>query len=206
MKCPCHVTGNPIRAAVRGEAPSVRSGELRLLVIGGSQGAMGLNSMVMEALPYLAAAGVSCFITHQAGKNDVERVRVAYQAAGARGQVTAFIEDMATAYREADLVIARAGATTIAELIAARRPAIFVPLPTAADQHQLRNAEQVAAAGGGEVLPQAEGGERLAQRIAALNADRNRIAAMGAALASLDHPDAAADVARRLIALARNRH
>lgn len=205
MRCPCHVTGNPIRAGVRGEAPAVRSGELRLLVIGGSQGAMGLNSMVLEALPHLAAAGVTLYITHQAGKNDLERVREAYRAAGARGQVTAFIDDMATAYREADLVIARAGATTIAELIAARRPAIFVPLPSAADQHQLRNAEQVASAGGGEVVPQAEGGEKLATRITALDADRKRIAAMGAALAALDHPDAAADVARRLIALARSR-
>ena len=206
MRCPVVVTGNPVRDEVRGEPPRAAEGPLRLLVLGGSQGAVGLNSLVVAALPHLEALGVPLAVTHQAGALDLERVRGAYREAGLAARVEPFLTDIASAYREAELAVSRAGATTVAELIAARRPAIFVPLPTAADNHQEHNALAVVAAGGGELLRQPEAdGALLAERIACWYDRREGLEQAGAALAVLDHPDAAERIAGGLIALAGGR-
>ena len=203
LACRTLVTGNPIRTEVRGEPHQAHDGPLRMLVVGGSQGAVGLNSLVIDALPGLKEMGASLEITHQAGKLDFERVRSAYGKAGIAARIEPFIEDMARAYREADFVVCRAGATTVAELVAARRPAMLVPLPTAADNHQEYNAKALVDAGGGLILRQNEtDGRQLSQRIADWYDRRSDLPRMGAALEKLDRPGAAAGIAAELITLA----
>ena len=204
MKCETIVTGNPIRSEVRGEPPKEKEGELNILVLGGSQGAVGLNSLVIEALPLIRKSAIEVHITHQTGELDIDRVRRAYRESRVPGSAVPFIEAMGTAYRNADLVIARAGATTVAEVIAARRPTVFVPLPTAADNHQEINAGEIVSAGGGVIIHQDKGeAAALADVVIDCYHRRSQLAAMGAALAQLDHPDAAEVVAQRLITLAR---
>jgi len=203
MTCPTIVTGNPVRGEVRGEPIKAGSGPLRLLIIGGSQGAVGLNSLVIDALPFLKQADCGLMITHQAGKLDYERVRDEYANARVEARVEPFIADMASAYSNAELVICRAGATTVAELVAARRPAILVPLPSAADNHQEFNAMTLVGAGGGMLLRQNESdGKRLVKEILGWYDRRHELPLMGEALGKLDHPDAAERIAAELIALA----
>jgi UDP-N-acetylglucosamine--N-acetylmuramyl-(pentapeptide) pyrophosphoryl-undecaprenol N-acetylglucosamine transferase len=203
LRCPTIVTGNPVRREVRVGPMESGKGPLRLLVIGGSQGAVGLNSLVIDALPRLKAAGERVRITHQSGKLDYERVRAAYGEIGVSARIEPFIDDMATAYRQAEMVICRAGATTVAELVAARRPAILVPLPSAADNHQEFNAMALVNVGGGVLMRQKESdGSRLAEEVLGWYDRRSELPRMGEALGKLDHPDAAARIADELFALA----
>jgi len=186
-----------------------------ILVFGGSQGAHAINVAMVEAAARLAAyanarsgepgrrsgdgderrpaaEGVRLRLTHQTGERDVEMVRAAYRQAGLRAEVEPYLYDMGPRLAVADLIVCRAGATTLAELAAAGKPAILVPLPTATDDHQRRNAEAVAAAGAAEVLVQAEmTGQVLAQRILALAADRAARVRMAKAARALARPDAA---------------
>ncbi|MGE0041269.1 MAG: undecaprenyldiphospho-muramoylpentapeptide beta-N-acetylglucosaminyltransferase [Vicinamibacterales bacterium] len=174
----------------------------RVLIFGGSQGAHAINVAMVAAAANLAAAGVPLAIVHQTGERDLERVRDAYRGAGLEARVEAFIYEMDREVAAADLVVCRAGATTLAELAAAARPAILVPLPTATDDHQRKNAEVVARAGAAEVIDERElTGERLATAIAALAADPARRTAMAAAAGRLARPDAAARIADRAWAL-----
>jgi UDP-N-acetylglucosamine--N-acetylmuramyl-(pentapeptide) pyrophosphoryl-undecaprenol N-acetylglucosamine transferase len=203
--CRCLVTGNPVRADIRkaGDSETARNDRFRLFVLGGSQGAVALNSLVLEALPRLREMGLKIDITHQAGARDFERVKSSYRETGWEAVVEPFISDMAAAYAAADIVVCRAGATTVAELIAARRPAILVPLPTAADNHQEHNAMVIVDAGGGELLRQAEtDGAVLAERIAYWYHRREQLPAKARSLAALDRPDAAERIAAELISLA----
>ena len=203
--CRAVVTGNPVRSDLRvaGVRTDGNRGKFRLLVLGGSQGAVGLNSLVIEALEALEGLAPSMSITHQAGLFDLERVRAAYSKTGLEVRVEPFIENMAEAYGIADMVICRAGATTVAELIATRKPAILIPLPVAADNHQEFNARVIVDAGGGELLRQNEAtGAILAERIAYWYHRRERLPQLGAALESLDRPDAANRIAEELIVLA----
>jgi len=203
LDCRTILTGNPVRSLLRGEPRKPHDGPLRLLIIGGSQGAVGLNNLVIEALPYLKEAGLKLEITHQTGGLDLDRVRGAYREAGVAARIEPFIDNMAAAYEAADFLICRAGATTVAELVAARRPAILVPLPTAADNHQEFNARTVVDCGGGVLLRQGEtDGAGLAREIASWYDQRDRLPRMGAALAKLDHPDAAERIAEELLSLA----
>ncbi len=203
LRCPTIVTGNPVRQEIRAGPPRPHSGALRLLVIGGSQGAVGLNSLVIDSLPHLKSGGFELEITHQAGADDLQRVREAYRSLSMQARIEPFIEEIASAYRDADLVICRAGATTVAELIAARRPAVLVPLPTAADNHQEFNAQAIVEAGGGVILRQGEAdGAALAERIGGWYHQRDELARAGEALESLDRPDAADRIAEELIGLA----
>lgn len=136
----CVLTGNPVRAAVAavGERPRAFT-HRRLLIMGGSQGAHALNVYVMEQLARLREAGVE--VRHQTGKADCEAVRAAYAAAGFPEEcVSPFIDDMASVYAWADVALCRAGATTVAELCAAGLPAVLVPFPHAAHDHQRGNA------------------------------------------------------------------
>jgi UDP-N-acetylglucosamine--N-acetylmuramyl-(pentapeptide) pyrophosphoryl-undecaprenol N-acetylglucosamine transferase len=157
---------------------------------------------MVEAAPRLAAGG-GVRVTHQTGERDVEMVRAGYQRAGLEADVEPFLYDMEQQLRRADLVVSRAGATTLAELAASGKPAILIPLPTAADDHQRVNAETVAAAGAADVILQAAmTGDVLADRILSLARDRERRERMGRAARGFARPDAARAIVDRVIQLA----
>lgn len=202
--------GNPVRqkivAALEGVGKSeAKADKLRILVVGGSQGARAVSELVVAAAPLLAEAGVDYSLVHQTGSADLERMAEQYRKLGLDSRVTtqAFIDDMAAAYGAADLVIARAGALTLAELAIAGRPAILVPLPTAADDHQSKNAACFAGSGAAVVLDQrkASAGE-LASIVRDLAGDTVRRKAMSAAMRTLARPRAAQDIVARLVQLA----
>jgi UDP-N-acetylglucosamine--N-acetylmuramyl-(pentapeptide) pyrophosphoryl-undecaprenol N-acetylglucosamine transferase len=201
------VTGNPVRAEFfeSGDAAGTGAarGAARVLIFGGSQGAHAINVAMVEAAPRLAALPGRLAITHQTGERDLELVRDGYRRAGLEARVEPFLFTMDREIAGADLIVSRAGATTIAELTAAGKPAVLIPLPTAADDHQRKNAEVLARAGAAEVLDQRSlTGDRLAERILALAADRDRRDAMGRAARTLARPDAARAIADRVLALA----
>jgi len=197
------VTGNPVRPEFFDVAPERVAGPPRVLIFGGSQGAHAINVAMVEAAAGLAAKHLRMDITHQTGERDLAVVRDGYQRAGLEARVEPFLYDMAREMKQADLVVCRAGATTIAELTACSKPAIFIPLPTAADDHQRLNAEVLVAAGAAEMLEQRElTGARLADRIAALAADEEARRRMAMAARSLAHPDAAATIVARALTLA----
>ena len=190
------LTGNPLRRAILDQvaigAESVADDCLRLLVFGGSSGARSINDALLAALPHLTAVSDRLRITHQTGDADHKRVQEGYAAAGWRAEVVAFIDNMAEAYRAADLIVCRAGATTIAEVTACGKPCLFIPYPHAVDDHQRRNAEALLGAGAGVMLLERElSGERLAGEIAGLLQDREKLAATAAAARSLARLDAA---------------
>lgn len=204
--------GNPVRAkivaALEGAASPGPAESLRVLVVGGSQGARAVSELVVAAAPLLAEGGIDYSLVHQTGGADLERMRERYQALGLGGRatVTAFIDDMASAYAQADVVVARAGALTLAELAIAGKPAVLVPLPTAADDHQSRNAARFAEAGAAIVLPQRQASPAdLAAALRDLARAPDRRVAMGAAMRGLARPRAAQEIADRLKELARGR-
>jgi UDP-N-acetylglucosamine--N-acetylmuramyl-(pentapeptide) pyrophosphoryl-undecaprenol N-acetylglucosamine transferase len=202
------ITGNPVRAeffSIAAKSGPVKPvGEtINLLVTGGSQGARAINEAMSGAVeflePVLRKEGGRFAIVHQTGEADFEKVRAAYARLSADSPVQAearpFIEKMVEAFAQADLVISRAGATTVAELAAAGKPALFVPFPFAADDHQRKNAEAVERAGAGRMILQAElTPERLAQELLWLARDAQQLQRMSAASRQLAHPDAAARV------------
>jgi len=203
------IAGNPVRpeffydmkeADERADAPQQAA---RVLIFGGSQGAHAINVAMVEAAARLAAADPPVAITHQTGERDLELVRDAYRRVGLEARVEAFLFEMDREMRSADFVMCRAGATTLSELAAAGRPAILVPLPTATDDHQRKNAEVIARAGGAEVIEERElTGDLVAQAIAALAGDRERRTRMAHAIRALAKPDAAARIADRVWELA----
>jgi UDP-N-acetylglucosamine--N-acetylmuramyl-(pentapeptide) pyrophosphoryl-undecaprenol N-acetylglucosamine transferase len=195
--------GNPVRPIA--QLPRGAGPELTVLVVGGSLAAKSLNDLVALAAPRLrGVAGLS--IVHVAGEQDRSRIASIYAECGVKAEVLGFVDDMPALYRRIDLAVTRAGATTVAELCAAGIGALYVPLPWAADDHQTANAGAVARAGGAVLLPQATTRpEQVADLIAALAADRARVAAMGAAAAVLARPEAAERVARMVRALAAHR-
>ncbi len=196
-------TGNPVRREITAvPAPaqrlSGRSGPLRLLVVGGSLGAQALNEAVPRALALLAEKPR---VVHQSGEKHLEALRAHYAAAGVEGELVAFIDDMARRYAEADLVVCRAGAVTIAELSAAGMASVLVPFPHAVDDHQTANARFLAERGAAILLPQAElTPQRLAELIGRL--DRPALAEMARKARELGKPDAARAVAQRCMELA----
>ena len=190
--------GNPVRADIAAVAAPVerfagRNGPLRLLVVGGSLGAAVLNETVPQALARMAPQDRP-LVTHQAGAKQIDALRAAYAAAGVKGELLPFIDDMATRYAEADVVICRAGALTVAELAAVGVASVLVPFPHAVDDHQTGNARFLAEGGAAYLLPQPElEAERLAGILASL--DRRRLQAMAEKARSLAKPQAAAAVA-----------
>jgi UDP-N-acetylglucosamine--N-acetylmuramyl-(pentapeptide) pyrophosphoryl-undecaprenol N-acetylglucosamine transferase len=200
------VAGNPVRSEFVSQdpAPAVRAaGPPRVLIFGGSQGAHAINVAMVEAAAELAAHPGGMAITHQTGERDLELVRDGYRRAGLEARVEPFLYAMDREIKDADLVVCRAGATTIAELTAAGRPAVLVPLPTAADDHQRKNAEVLGAAGAAEVVEQKDlAGGTLARRMLALVDAPDRLAAMAAAARKLAKPDAARVIADRALELA----
>jgi len=200
------VVGTPIRRAFLERAGQTataadETGQRHLLVFGGSQGAKAINSAMIEALPELKKLGPMA-ITHQTGERDHSRVAEAYRQAGIAATVVPFIYDMPTAIMQADLVVARSGAMTVAELTTCGKPAVLVPLPTAIYDHQMKNARVMERAGGAVVLPQAElTGMKLAQTIVGILSDPERVRAMGAASTTLRKTDAAEVIVRECYAL-----
>lgn len=197
-------TGNPLRPevlTVPSGPPHDRPG---LLVFGGSQGARRLNEAAVAAMGLLAEAARDLRIVHQTGTADREAVARGYRALGLEVAVEAFITDMGSAYRAADVVIARAGAMSCAEITAMGLPAVLVPYPWAADDHQRRNAEVLEAAGAARLLLDRDcDGERLADALRPLLAEPDVRAAMALRSAALGRPDAAeraADVCADVIA------
>ncbi len=199
------VVGNPVRREItETAAPEIRyrarSGPLRVLLVGGSLGAQALNE-VMPAAVSLIPDTERPLVTHQAGSRHIDRLRGLYRAAGVTADTVAFIDDMAAAYRDADIVICRAGALTVSELSAAGVASVLVPYPHAVDDHQTGNARQLADAGAAVLLPQAE---LNAQRLAALIAgfSRETLLAMAKKARSLAKPDATEQVALACMDLA----
>ena len=156
---------------------------------------------MVEAAPRLAAGRLA--VTHQTGERDLESVRAAYRKAGLDARVEPFLYEMDREMSSADVVVCRAGATTIAELTAAGKAAVLIPLPTAADDHQRKNAEVLVRAGAAEMIEQKDlSGEAIAERIAALVADADRRARMATAARAFARPDAARVIVDRALELA----
>jgi UDP-N-acetylglucosamine--N-acetylmuramyl-(pentapeptide) pyrophosphoryl-undecaprenol N-acetylglucosamine transferase len=204
------VAGNPVRpeffAAAADDAEDAASSpdrKARVLIFGGSQGAHAINVAMVAAAPRLAADG-GVDITHQTGERDVELVRSGYRDAGLPARVEPFLFAMDREMKRADVVVSRAGATTIAELTAAGRAAILIPLPTATDDHQKKNAQVLAEAGAAELIEQKDlGGAMLAERVLALARDPARRHAIAEAARRLAKPDAAKVIVDRALELAR---
>jgi UDP-N-acetylglucosamine--N-acetylmuramyl-(pentapeptide) pyrophosphoryl-undecaprenol N-acetylglucosamine transferase len=202
------VVGNPVRpalAALAGETYPGTEGALRLLVLGGSLGARIFADVVPEAVAALPSAlRERLVVAQQCRPEDLNRVRLAYQSAGVPAELSPFFPDVAGRLATAHLVIARAGASTVAELACAGRPALLVPLPHAIDDHQTANARALAEAGAAWVVRQPEFTPALlAARLAALLAEPAALAAAAAAAARLAQPEAARRLADLVLSLVR---
>jgi UDP-N-acetylglucosamine--N-acetylmuramyl-(pentapeptide) pyrophosphoryl-undecaprenol N-acetylglucosamine transferase len=201
LKCPCWVTGIPVRAAffqVPADLPP--ASDLRLLVLGGSQGAQQINQALLAAAARLLQRLPALRILHQAGAKNLDATRQAYAAAGIteRVEVVPFLDDVAGAMAASHLLVSRAGAITLAEICAAGRASLLLPLAIA-QGHQMGNAELLAEAGAAEVIPSSElTPERLGDRLAALLGDVAALDRMGRAARGLAKPRAVADIADRL--------
>ena len=207
-----HLLGNPIRRAFLDNYLHTRVPEERLsiFVTGGSQGAHVLNLRVAEAMELLAPQlGHRLRLLHQTGVKDQGEIAARYEKLrphGLEAKAVAFIDDMPRAYAGADLLVCRAGATTIAELTVCKMPAILVPFPFAADDHQTVNARAMVNAGAAILLAeQGLTGEKLAGELRALEADRSRLARMSRASGVLGRPEAAREIADVCVSLCRKR-
>jgi UDP-N-acetylglucosamine--N-acetylmuramyl-(pentapeptide) pyrophosphoryl-undecaprenol N-acetylglucosamine transferase len=202
---PVMVTGNPVRAAFLSSVTAVAriKGKFTLLVFGGSQGAHRINMVVLEALEKLESMKNRLRIIHQTGRDDFEEISKRYSESGLESTVLPFIDDMATVYRSADLLICRAGATTIAEITASGKAAILVPFPFAVNDHQTKNARILVNRGAAEMIPERElTGEHLAGIIARLFNNPEKIREMEERSAALGNIHAARDIVDACIALA----
>ncbi len=200
------VTGNPVRSDFAGLEKKQRGNSTHLLVFGGSQGSRALNNAMIAALPHLAGAIAAgrLTITHQTGPREYDHVREAYSAAGVDADVRPYIERMVDAFAEADLLLCRAGATTVAEVAVAGKAAIFVPFPQASDDHQRKNAEAFVRAGAGRMLLERDlTGERVASEILDLGSDPVAIDRMEEASRALARTDAAARAVDLAMSLAK---
>jgi len=189
------LSGNPIRAGFRGARRRTRGNTFNVLIFGGSQGARALNGAVIDALPRLVESRLGLRFTHGTGQADFERVSAAYQAQGFEAAVAPYITAIREAYEWADLVISRAGASSVSEIAACGKASILVPLPTAAHDHQRFNARKLSDSGAAILMDEpALTGEALAREILALRGDPTRVMAMERSAATLARPDAAARI------------
>ncbi len=211
------LTGNPLRKAileqVEGEQnrfcpdsatveSPVGQGDINLLVFGGSQGSSSINQAVIAALAHLTELREWLRVTHQTGLNDRSEVENEYKRLGFRATVLPFIDDMSAAYRQADLILCRAGATTIAEVTACGKPCLFIPFPHAVDDHQRKNAEALLKKEACFMLLERElTGERLAKELLDLLADPARLKVVGRNARSLARLDAARIIVNELVAV-----
>jgi len=191
------VTGNPVRFAFLPRPPRKSSVPLQILVLGGSSGAHRLNLGVLKAFKICRDSVIKFNVIHQTGEADVGMVADGYREIGWDAQVVPFIDDMATALGNADLVIARAGAMTVSEVALAGRPAIFVPYPFHRDRQQELNARVLERRGGAMIVfDDVQLGENLANVLRDLASDPDRLLRIGAAAHALAMPDAAEKIAR----------
>jgi UDP-N-acetylglucosamine--N-acetylmuramyl-(pentapeptide) pyrophosphoryl-undecaprenol N-acetylglucosamine transferase len=203
------VSGNPVRPEFfQNEGAHGHDnqppGAARVLVFGGSQGAHAINMAMVEAAPRLAAAAPRMAITHQTGERDLEVVRDGYRRAGLEARVEPFLFSMDREMKSAAVVVCRAGATTLAELAAAGTASILIPLPTATDDHQRKNALALVSQGAAQMIEQRElTGDRLSSEIVALVGDPARRRRISDAARRLARPDAAKTIVDRVLALAR---
>ena len=190
------ITGLPVQDAFFAIESKPRDEWLSILVTGGSQGSHTLNHSMRELWPLLLNSSLKVRILHQSGKRDQPSLSADFRATGLAGEITAFIDDMPAALAQADLVVCRAGAGTVGELGAAGRPALLVPFPFAADDHQTKNAEAVVRAGGGMMVRDAElTGAKLFDIISGLAANPNQLETMAKCARSLQKAGAAARAA-----------
>lgn len=199
------VTGIPVRPEFFAIPQRVAGSKPHLLVFGGSQGARALNERMPQILVRLLEAVPGLTILHQAGARHADAVQAAYTATGAQGDrwtVSAFLDDMGRRFADADLILARSGASTVAELAAAGKPSLLVPFPAAADDHQTRNAEVLAAADAAILLPESQmTPEKLLSEIVGALTNPQRLASMGERARTLAHPDAAQRIAGMVVEL-----
>lgn len=197
------LTGNPVREEIvkLRRSSAVNNDTLTIFCFGGSQGALAINHAVMEALPHLKNINQKIRFIHQVGgKEDIEVIKKGYEKYNFEAEVFKFTDRIWEIYSRADLVIARAGATTVAEISVIGMPTIFIPYPYAADDHQSANASAVVRSGGAVMISQRElSGERLASEIKKLTP--NRLAVMQAELISMGKPDAAERIAEDCLRL-----
>lgn len=197
------VTGLPVRAEFFHLPLPLPSNHLRVLITGGSQGSRTLNEAARAAWPMIHDANLPVHFIHQTGTSMYDSVSAEFSATGLAGEVVSFIPDMAAAFSQVDLVVCRSGAGAIAELAAACKPAILVPFPFAADDHQLKNARVFEKAGAAKLVPDAEWtGLRFFELLKAFSDDRTDLVRMAAAAGSLARPGAAERAADILAALA----
>jgi UDP-N-acetylglucosamine--N-acetylmuramyl-(pentapeptide) pyrophosphoryl-undecaprenol N-acetylglucosamine transferase len=204
------VTGIPVRPEFFALPARLPGSSPHLLVFGGSQGARALNERMPQILVRLLEQVPGLTILHQAGARHAETVEAAYAAATAshpqlksRWTVSAFLDDMGARFAAADLIVARSGASTVAELAAAGKPSLLVPFPAAADDHQTRNAEVLAQADAAVLLPESEmTAERLLKEITGLLGNPAKLAVMSSRARTLAHPDAAQRIAAMVVGLA----
>jgi UDP-N-acetylglucosamine--N-acetylmuramyl-(pentapeptide) pyrophosphoryl-undecaprenol N-acetylglucosamine transferase len=196
------VTGVPVREAFF--ATSEHSGNGRtLLVFGGSQGAHAINQVMIESVAALREKTPELRIVHQTGERDYNEALAAYAAYGDAVEAHRFIDQMPEFFRRADLLLCRSGASTVAEIAAAAKPAIFVPFPRAADDHQKRNARTLADAGAAVMLEESRlNGALLVETIRTLVQNPDRLEQMGKAAGKFAHPSAAAEIATMAAQLA----
>ena len=186
------LTGVPVREAFFAIPQRTPEPPYTLFVTGGSQGSASLNTAMRAAWPHFAAADVPVRILHQAGRTQASEVAAAFAATGLDGEVFSFIDDMPKVFEQADLIIGRAGAGAVAEIAAARKPAILVPFPRAADEHQLRNAKALANARAALLIEESGlSGERLAAEALRLFRDPAALLAMGSQAGSFARRGAA---------------
>jgi len=195
-------TGNPVRWRT---PPEIEKGEkFTLLIFGGSAGAHRINLSAIEAMKRLRDLSAGLRAIHQTGEADFASIKVAYGSLPFEAEVLPFIDRMDEAYARADLVLCRAGAGTVAELTVFGKPAILVPYPYAAYDHQRWNAQALKEEGAAEVILDRElTGEKLAERVRSLYRDRQRLEAMGQAARKLGRPEAAQNIVNECYALVR---
>jgi UDP-N-acetylglucosamine--N-acetylmuramyl-(pentapeptide) pyrophosphoryl-undecaprenol N-acetylglucosamine transferase len=192
----CEVTGVPVREAFFQIASHNPTNTKTLLVFGGSQGAHAINQVVMDSVADLRQRVPGIHIVHQTGERDYNDAQAAYANLGGSVEAHRFIDDMPGMFARADLLICRSGASTVAEVTAAGKPAVFVPFPRAADDHQKRNAEALERAGAAVMLEESKlDRESLVETVGTLLSDPSRLRKMGDAARNLSHPNAARDIA-----------
>ena len=208
------VTGNPVRPefyspsmanapSTTAPGPSAIGHAPRVLILGGSQGAHAINMAMVAAAAELGRRHTGLQVVHQTGQRDLATVREGYERAGISARAESFLDGVAGEMRSADLVICRAGATTLAELAAVGRPAVFVPLPSATDDHQRKNAAVLVNAGAAVMIEQTRlNAETLVSTVSALLTDAARRDAMGVSMKRFARPDAAAKIVDRLLEMA----
>lgn len=201
-------TGTPVRTEFREKNAVISrttlgfdAGKPLILVIGGSQGARGLNQLIASALPEISATQWM----HLAGPHNIDAMKIAHQNNKLKTEVHEFFDDMPTALAAADLVISRAGASSLAELAATNTPAVLVPLPGSADDHQKANTRAVVASGAAILFEQQDSPGKFSELISGLLGDAEKLGMMAEAMGTHDRPDAAREIARRILAACEKR-